>query len=241
MNEKTAREIAIAICGGFEGLLDEKGILIPSADRRGRPEEACLYGEEYWRMEDGITDMLMAQPNARISNEESWSASHPARRLAIRICDEFEELVAEHDIRIPSNDRAGDPEEGCLFSSEYYGLEDAITEILIDRLGTCKQRRRASGVSKSARPAVVAMQGVIVRTPLGFAMDRSEKARAPDDLERMRRSKWLIANIRSPSPSARVTSGCRWDASPVTTRVRGVGLPVREGIAQRAHRLGHFV
>jgi len=186
MNEKTAREIATAICGEFEGLLDEKGIIIPSADRRGRPEEACLYGEEYWRMEDGITDMLMAQPNARISNQESWSASHPARRLAIRICDEFEELLAEHSIRISSNDRTGDPEEGCLIGSEYYGLEDAITEILIDRLGTCKQRRRALGLNGGRLAGAGTMLRAMARTPIGLAMDDPEKARVHDGLERLR-------------------------------------------------------
>jgi predicted HTH domain antitoxin len=53
-----------------------------------------------------------------------------ARRIAIRILDEFEELLAEKGIRIPSSDREGRSEEACLYGSEYYRLEDAITAIL---------------------------------------------------------------------------------------------------------------
>jgi hypothetical protein len=58
MNQERARRLAIAIIDEFEDLLAEKDILIPSADRQGREEEACIYGSEYWRLEDTITDML---------------------------------------------------------------------------------------------------------------------------------------------------------------------------------------
>jgi len=56
-----ARSLAIAICDGFEDLLDAKDITIPSPDREGRPEEARLYGDAYWQMEDIITDILMEE------------------------------------------------------------------------------------------------------------------------------------------------------------------------------------
>jgi len=69
MDEEKAKEIAIRICDDFEDLLDEKNILIPSADRKGLRREACLYGEEYWRMEDAITDMLIEQPDAMVTGE----------------------------------------------------------------------------------------------------------------------------------------------------------------------------
>ena len=53
------------------------------------------------------------------------------RRIAIEILDEFEELLAEKGIKIPSNDREADVEnETCLYGTEYYDLEDEITDIL---------------------------------------------------------------------------------------------------------------
>lgn len=135
MDEEQAREIAIQICSRFEDLLDEKNIMIPSADRTGRPEEACLYGEEYWCLEDTIADMLAELPATRFTDEGIDYASHPLRQLAIRICDEFEELLAEKDIKVQSNDRTGDEDEACLFGSEYYALEDGIVDILREELG----------------------------------------------------------------------------------------------------------
>lgn len=53
-----------------------------------------------------------------------------ARNLAIKIIDEFEELLGELNIKIPSKDREGGIEEACIYGSEYYQLEDAITEII---------------------------------------------------------------------------------------------------------------
>ena len=135
MDEERAKQIAIRICDEFEELLDEHGIVIPSADRTGRPEEACLYGEEYWRTEDAIVDILTDEPGLRRNSAELHEANHPIRKLAIRICDEFEELLAEHDIKISSSDRTGDPEEACLLGSEYYALEDAIVQIMVEELG----------------------------------------------------------------------------------------------------------
>jgi CRISPR/Cas system CMR-associated protein Cmr3 (group 5 of RAMP superfamily) len=57
-----------------------------------------------------------------------------ARELAIAVIDEFEELLAEHGIKIPSGDRKGNEEEACLYGSEYYALEDGIVAILMDRV-----------------------------------------------------------------------------------------------------------
>ena len=66
--------------------------------------------------------------------------ANKARRVANRIVDEFEELLAEKGIMVPSNDREGGKEEACLYGSEYYSLEDAVTDILIDE--TRLRRRR---------------------------------------------------------------------------------------------------
>ena len=55
------------------------------------------------------------------------------REIAIEILDEFEELLGRKEIKIPSEDREPDgevPDEACLYGSEYYELEDIITDIL---------------------------------------------------------------------------------------------------------------
>jgi len=55
-----------------------------------------------------------------------------ARRVAIRVLDEFEDLLDEENVTIPSSDREGREEEARLYGSEYYSLEDAITAILVE-------------------------------------------------------------------------------------------------------------
>lgn len=60
MNEKAAypRTVAIDILGIFEDMLDKKGIKIPDSHRIGDEDEACLYGETYYELEDKITELL---------------------------------------------------------------------------------------------------------------------------------------------------------------------------------------
>lgn len=60
MEEVHARETAHRILEEFEDLLTEKGIMVPSADRAGDPDEARLFGMEYSRMEETIVDILTA-------------------------------------------------------------------------------------------------------------------------------------------------------------------------------------
>ena len=52
------RGIAIMILDIFEGMLEEKGIMIPNEDREGDEDEACLYGSTYYELEDAITELL---------------------------------------------------------------------------------------------------------------------------------------------------------------------------------------
>ena len=66
MNANKARRIAIKILDEFEELLGEKGIVIPSDNREEREEEACLYGMEYYRLEDTIADMLIEETQPRL-------------------------------------------------------------------------------------------------------------------------------------------------------------------------------
>lgn len=172
MDDERFREVAIRILDEFEELLEEHDITIPSADREGRPEEACLYGEEYWRLEDNIVEILMERWNAKMDGEDADDASSEVRQLAIRICDEFEELLAEKNIVIPSTDRTGEPEEACLYGSEYYQLEDAIVAILLE---ADRERGRPAperGIDDETYCAVKAMQTAMANAPIGFVQKR---------------------------------------------------------------------
>lgn len=58
MKEVKVRPYAVEICDLFENLLDEYGIDIPSDDREGDENEAHLYGENYYNLEDAIYEIL---------------------------------------------------------------------------------------------------------------------------------------------------------------------------------------
>lgn len=53
-----AREVAIEVINEFEELLNRKGIKIPSEDREENSEEASIYGQEYYELEDNITQII---------------------------------------------------------------------------------------------------------------------------------------------------------------------------------------
>ena len=57
-NVGKTRGIAIMILDIFEGMLADKGIIIPDEDREGDEGEACLYGSTYYELEDAITELL---------------------------------------------------------------------------------------------------------------------------------------------------------------------------------------
>ena len=57
-NVGKTRGIAIMILDIFEGMLADKGIMIPDEDREGDEDEACLYGSTYYDLEDQITELL---------------------------------------------------------------------------------------------------------------------------------------------------------------------------------------
>ena len=75
MNEEKAREIAISIQDEFEELLAAKGIIVPSDDREGREEEACLHGTEYYEMEDAVVGVLMGE----VREDEGFQAESARR------------------------------------------------------------------------------------------------------------------------------------------------------------------
>jgi hypothetical protein len=85
---------------------------------------------EYSRLEEAIVRILLGESQALeaadVTAEDDW----PIREIAISIVDEFEDLLAEKGIMVPSADREGRPEEACLYGSEYYTLEDAVVGVV---------------------------------------------------------------------------------------------------------------
>lgn len=54
----------------------------------------------------------------------------PERLLAIKIIDEFNEVLEKHGIMIPSDDREGDKTEAPIYGIVYCQLENSITEMI---------------------------------------------------------------------------------------------------------------
>ncbi len=56
----------------FEQFLADKGVKIPSEDREGNNIEACIYGREYYHIEDKIADTIKI-PCPCKSKLKKWS------------------------------------------------------------------------------------------------------------------------------------------------------------------------
>ena len=52
------------------------------------------------------------------------------RMFSVAVCDLFDELLDEHDITIPSDDREGEDGEARIYGDVYYDLEAKVTEVL---------------------------------------------------------------------------------------------------------------
>ena len=165
MDEETAYEIAIRIRDEFEDLLDEKNITIPSADREGVPEEARLYGEENSRLVEAIVELLVKYADGITLEGDIDDACHPLRELAILACDEFEDLLGDKNIMVDSADREGREEEASLYGSEYYALEDAVVEILMEELPAATRDEQVSSIGEEAWAATAMMQKTTASTP----------------------------------------------------------------------------
>ena len=55
---KINKEKAIEIIDKFEDLLDVNDIKIPNVDREGDKDEACIYGSDYYNLEESIIEIL---------------------------------------------------------------------------------------------------------------------------------------------------------------------------------------
>lgn len=53
------------------------------------------------------------------------------RKTALDICELFENLLDEHNIDIPDDDREGDESEARIYGMTYAELEEDVKEILI--------------------------------------------------------------------------------------------------------------
>lgn len=53
-----------------------------------------------------------------------------SREIANIVIDKFEELLNQYDIKLPSSDREENNDEAAIFGSDYYELEDTISNIL---------------------------------------------------------------------------------------------------------------
>lgn len=65
-----ARGLACMIVDLFEDLLAEYNIYIPNDEREGEEDEACIYGDDYYALEDQITELL-CEHIEELSEEES--------------------------------------------------------------------------------------------------------------------------------------------------------------------------
>ena len=54
------------------------------------------------------------------------------RKVALDICELFEDLLDEHDIIIPDDDREDDEAEARIYGETYAELEDNVKEILME-------------------------------------------------------------------------------------------------------------
>ena len=63
MNYEKKVEIAFSIIGEFEEYLAERDITIPSSDREGDPDEARIFGSEYYALEDAVIDIISEKCN----------------------------------------------------------------------------------------------------------------------------------------------------------------------------------
>lgn len=62
-----------------------------------------------------------------------------ARNWVAAIADVVEDLLDEHGIYIPDDDRNGDEGEACLYGKAYSDLENDIADILTNLFTTIKE------------------------------------------------------------------------------------------------------
>lgn len=57
------RELSIKIINEFENLLVKYNLKIPNEERQNNEDESCIYGKDYFYLEDKITQLLNHKVN----------------------------------------------------------------------------------------------------------------------------------------------------------------------------------
>ena len=81
---------------------------------------AIVEDSSYSNLEKGYENAYVAQEHKTIK----------LREYSVDICELFEDLLEEHDITIPDEDREGRPEEARLYGTTYADLEYKVLNIL---------------------------------------------------------------------------------------------------------------
>jgi len=126
MEEQEAREMAIVILDEFEELLAEHDIVIPSEDREGREEEACLYGSQYYDLEDEIVSLLTQAPKR--PQPQRW-----AREVSFQILEALEYVLKRHNLEIPSGEMGRQESDAAIYGQNYDQLRSRVIRLLLGR------------------------------------------------------------------------------------------------------------
>ena len=54
------------------------------------------------------------------------------RKLVKKLIEAVEELLNYHGVKLPDENRQGDPDEACLFGKSLYALEDKFKELILE-------------------------------------------------------------------------------------------------------------
>lgn len=111
------RRLAAQVIDLFEDLLTEHSILIPDEDREGAEEKTAIFGSAYCTLEDGIVELM-----ERAQGFDSY--------LAHEIVELFEDLLDQHGIIVPDDDRTGAEGESPIYGVTYGNLVDDVSRCL---------------------------------------------------------------------------------------------------------------
>lgn len=86
------------------------------------------------RNSDGFAYELTETEQKIILEEKGKTKSNEIylRLFSAAICDLFEDLLEQHDITIPSNDREGEDGEARIYGDVYFDLEAKVTKVLAE-------------------------------------------------------------------------------------------------------------
>lgn len=128
-NDIRIRQMSAKICSLFEDALADKDVYIPSDDREGDEDEACLYGDVYADLEDAVTETL--------SGVKANFDSTQLKSMAFDICQLFETVIAPHKVFF---DEAGLlPKDGVCLNITKFEMACRIEEDIAVLLAIIKK------------------------------------------------------------------------------------------------------